>query len=170
MKNEKTWQEIKDELFEKYQLPPEAVDRSKRYPLAYPFAKAIFECIEPGTMEDYIADGGHIFYLSNTYETKNQLAENEFVIRDRAYSHIPMGAIVKINTDRRPSVGFALIEFANEVTIAYLHPRSENIVKLVFSEMYEDVFLLKDVFKVLGQPIGYRMPGETEITPVDTLF
>ena len=43
MKNEKTWQEIKDELFEKYQLPPEAVDHSKRYPLAYPFAKAIFE-------------------------------------------------------------------------------------------------------------------------------
>ena len=170
MKNEKTWQEIKDELFEKYQLPPETVERSKRHPLAFPFANAIFECIEPGTMEDYIANGGHIFYLSDTSETKKQLAENEFVIRDRAYAHIPMGAIIKINTDRRPIVGFALIEFANEVTIAYLHPRSENTVKLVFSEMYEDVFLPKDAFKVLGKPIGYRMPGETEITPVNTLF
>ena len=170
MKNKKTWQEIKDELFKKYQLPPEAVDRSEKYPLAYPFAKAVFECTEHGYMEDFIAEGGNVFYLPDPSEIKKQLGENEFVICDRAYSHIPMGSIVKVNPDKRPRVGFALIEFAGEVTIAYLHPRPGNIVRLVFNEMYEDIFLPKDAFKVLGKPIGYRMPGETEVTPVDTVL
>ena len=170
MKEEKTQEEVKNEIFEKYQLPPEAVDRSEKYPLAYPFAKAVFECTEPGYMEDFIAEGGHIFYLSNPSEIKKQLGENEFVVCDRAYSHIPMGSIVKVNPDKCPRVGFALIEFAGEVTIAYLHPRPGNIVRLVFNEMYEDVFLPKDAFKVLGKPIGYRMPGETEVTPVDTVL
>ena len=57
-----------------------------------------------------------------------------------------------MNPDKRPRVGFALIEFAGEVTVAYLHPRPGNIVRLVFNEMYEDVFLPKDAFKVLGNP------------------
>ncbi len=148
MKNEKTWQEIKAELFEKYKLPPEAVDRSEKYPLAYPFAKAIFECTEPGSMEEFIAEGGNIFYLADPSEIKKQLGENEFVVCDRAYSHIPMGSIVKVNPDKRPRVGFALIEFADEVSIAYLHPRPGNIARLVFNEMCEDIFLPKDAFKV----------------------
>ena len=116
MKEEKTWEEVKNELFEKYQLPPEAVDRSEKYPLAYPSAKAIFECTEPGSMEDFIAEGGHIFYLADPSEIKKQLGENEFVVCDRAYSHIPMGSIVKVNPDKCPRVGFALIEFAGEFT------------------------------------------------------
>ena len=157
-------------MFKKYQLPPEAVDRSEKYPLAYPFAKAVFECTEPDYMEDFIAEGGNVFYLPDPSEIKKQLGENEFVICDRAYSHIPMGSIVKVNPDKRPRVGFAVIEFAGEVTIAYLHPRPENIVKLVFSEIYEDVFLPKNAFNVLGKPIGYRMPGDTEITPIDTIL
>lgn len=97
-------------------------------------------------MEEFIAEGGHIFYLADPSEIKKQLGENEFVVCDRAYSHIPMGSIVKVNPDKRPRVGFALIEFAGEVTIAYLHPRPGNIVRLVFNEMYEDVFLPKDAF------------------------
>ena len=75
MKEEKTQEEVKNELFEKYQLPPEAVDRSEKYPLAYPFAKAIFECTEPGSMEDFIAEGGNIFYLADPSEIKKQLGK-----------------------------------------------------------------------------------------------
>lgn len=58
MKEEKTWEEVKNELFEKY-------------PLAYPSAKAIFECTEPGSMEDFIAKGGNIFYLLTHPKSKS---------------------------------------------------------------------------------------------------
>ena len=115
-------------------------------------------------MEEFIAEGGHIFYLTDPSEIKKHLSENEFVVCDRAYSHIPMGSIVKVNPDKRPRVGFTLIEFAGEVTIAYLHPRLGSIVRLVFNEMYGDVFLPKDAFKVLGKPIAYRMPNKIEHT------
>ena len=66
-------------------------------------------------------------------------------------------------------MGYAVVEFADELFVAFISPKSDNMVKLIFNDEYETLLLPKDLITVKGIPVSYRLPGETEYKPIKTL-
>ncbi|MBQ3499760.1 MAG: hypothetical protein IJA87_11615 [Clostridia bacterium] len=159
---------LKEESFKAYKLPPDITDKFLNLtPIAFPFAKALIKSLVPDATEEFISEQLTFFYLGRIPNI--ELNENEFFARDNSFADTRKGTVIRYDPNRLPIVGYAVVEFADELFVAFISPKSDNMVKLIFNDEHEALLLPEELLTVKGTPVSYRLPGETEYNPIKTL-
>lgn len=160
---------LKEKSFKAYKLPPDISDKFLNLtPIAFPFAKALIKSLVPDATEEFISEQLTFFYLGRIPDIV--LNENEFFARDNSFADTCKGTVIRYDPDKLPAVGYAVVEFADELFVAYISPKSDNMVKLIFNDEYETLLLPEELITVKGTPVIYRLPNETEYRIINHLI
>lgn len=169
-KYERVLKHLSKKSFEKFGLPPTVSEiylNCVHGNLPYPFAKALLASIDvpEEDVKRILSERKTAHYLFDEDIAEIPLKENEFVIRDNSFSKsgIPVGSVVCYDPQSISSVGLMALEFAGIIFAAYVSPKEDGIVKLIFlSDFFADLMIPSDLLVVKGNLSAYRLPGEEE--------
>ena len=169
-KYERVLKRLSEKSFEKFGLPPTVSEiylNCVQGNLPYPLAKALLASIDvpEEDVKKILSERKTAHYLFDEDIAEIPLKENEFVIRDNSFSKsgIPFGSVVCYDSQSISKVGFMALEFAGMTFAAYVSPKEDEMVKLIFlSDSFADLMIPADLLVVKGNLSAYRLPGEDE--------
>lgn len=169
-KYERVLKQLSEKSFEKFGLPSTVSEiylNCVQGNLPYPFAKALLASIDvpKEDVKRILSERKIAHYLFDEDIDENSLKVNEFVIRDNSLSisGIPVGSVVCYDSQSISKVGFMALEFAGIIFAAYVSPKEDGMVKLIFlSDSFADLMIPSDLLVVKGNLSAYRLPGEEE--------
>ncbi len=167
-KYERVLKHLSKKSFEKFGLPSTVSEiylNCVQGNLPYPFAKALLASIDvpEEDVKKILSERKTARYLFDEDIDENSLKVNEFVIRDNSLSNsgIPVGSVVCYDPQSISKVGFMALEFAGINFAAYVSPKEDGMVKLIFlSDFFADLMIPSDLLVVKGNLSAYRLPGE----------